>query len=972
LHHEGLNRNKYRRDHIPVWLQQMDHFTAFGGDDTVLFPGFEKFTSGSLNDAMKNGYQRPPHPFFERCEDLKAKQKRLEEGFAQRLLGLKRGLLEYLPEELAARKQKKNIQSFNDLLTTLHHALSDEGGEELAKSIRAKFTAALIDEFQDTDPIQYAIFRTIFHAPESILFLIGDPKQAIYGFRGADIFSYLEAARHAETRYTLGENWRTNPDLITAVNSVFTGMEYPFLYEEIPFYPAVPAKGGGPESLKLEGEPKEPLQLWFIDADTLAKPGKPIAKARAREVISRAVAAEISRLLGPGTVFVGDRPLRPNDIAVLARKNAETILIQKALSELNIPSVLYSLGNLFDSYEALEVERMLSSLVDVQDEKLLRGALATAMIGITGEELEHLIENESAWEQWIVRFNTYHSLWKERGFVVMFRHFLSELRVLPRVMSLPDGERRATNILHLLEVLHQASVERTSGMAGLVRWLSAQRNPKTPRLEEHQLRLESDEKAVKILTVHKSKGLEYPVVFSPFLWDGSRLSERAGPFTFHDDQEGMRLTVDLGSPEREKNVVAAERELLAENLRLLYVGLTRAKSRCYLVWGRIKDCETSAPAYLLHGPRSGGVEDAVAITGERVATLDHDDMVGELTMIQRRSRGTMRLAEIPLDAGRHFSPPQRQEQQLRRRKYSGIIDCSWQVTSFSALLSGSAFRGKRPDRDAICRSVDGTNRVIEEVSAGDDPAGVFAFPRGIRAGSCLHGILEHFDFQEEDVSFLQKMVADKLKEYGFEHMWEGAVCRMIRNVVSTPLDEHRKDLRLASISWRDRLNELEFYFPLRLITSKKLQDLFARFGGFKPATDFSEHLERLYFGQVKGFVKGFIDMVFRFEGRFYLVDWKSNFLGNRVDDYDEAGLAVVMNQEFYILQYHLYALALDQYLRARIKGYDYEEHFGGVYYIFLRGVDPARGSRYGIYRDKPAGELIAALSDNLLDRTKVQ
>jgi exodeoxyribonuclease V beta subunit len=255
---------------------------------------------------------------------------------------------------------------------------------------------------------------------------------------------------------------------------------------------------------------------------------------------------------------------------------------------------------------------------------------------------------------------------------------------------------------------------------------------------------------------------------------------------------------------------------------------------------------------------------------------------------------------------------------------------------------------------------------LEETILDQEPSGIFAFPKGARAGTLLHDIFEEIDFPEKDPSPLGKVVADKLRDYGFETHWQETVCEMIGKVLAAPLQPGENGLTLSNIGMKDRLSELEFYFPLRLISPKKLRRVFAEHAGPEMTGDFPSQIENLNFLPAQGFMKGFIDLIFQFEGRFYLADWKSNFLGSRVEDYGKKSLLREMKENFYFLQYHIYALALHQYLKNRLRDYDYDKHFGGVFYMFLRGVDPGRGPEFGIYRDRPGKALIEALSRELI------
>ncbi len=969
---EALSRIKYRKDRIPAWIRGMDDYVASGGNDLESFDHLTKFTSSELAGSVRKGCGPPVHPFFDLCEELIEKKKALEEVFDERLLGLKARLFGYLPRELAQRKREKNVQSFDDLLINLKHALEGGHGEALANAIRTQFKAALIDEFQDTDPIQYAIFKRVFENDKNVLFLIGDPKQAIYGFRGADVFAYIEASQDVKTRYTLAENWRSEPDLIAAVNTVFARAKRPFVYDEIRFQPAEPAAAENREMLTVDGEFESPLQLVLLNASKVTDSGKALAKKEARELICKSVAAEISRLLHLGRktrMLLGERPIGERDIAVLVRRNDEARQMQKALSALKIPSVLYSTANLFDSAEALEMERILTAMGQPKNERRLREALATDMMGVKGEALEDRPENEPLLEGWLAQFKDCHDLWRERGFVRMFRHFMSEAGVLSRLMAFPDGERRCTNVLHLIEVLQETSVERKLGMAGLLKWLSEQRDPSTPRLEEHQLRLESDENAVKLVTIHKSKGLEYPVVFCPFTWDGSRVRNSGSPFAFHNEHDNMRLTLDLGSKSKDENRRQAEKELLSENLRLLYVALTRARNRCYLVWGRFSEAETSAPAYILHQPTSAEAEKIMNATAERFGALRDEDVRRELEVVEDSAGRTIRLSEMDTEAGRQYSVPPGDKVELTRREFSGDMDRHWQILSFSSLASVSEqpYVADLADRDAI-KPADGNGRKASEgAGAGEEPS-IFSFPRGARAGTLLHDIFEHLDFTQEDSTPMRDLVTEKLKEYGFASLWQEMLCAMIRRVLSTPLDPDRIDFTLSHIHNKDRLNELEFYFPLRPFSPKRLKGILAKCNASDLPAGLPEFDGRLRFSPVKGFMKGFMDMVFQFQERFYLIDWKSNWLGDTAEDYGQDCLVRAMEDGLYTLQYSIYTVALDRYLSLRLPSYDYETHFGGVYYIFLRGVDPVRGPDFGIYRDKPSVALVKTLRENLIDR----
>jgi len=962
---EGLNRTKYPKSRIPLWITAMDHFTEAEGTDLLQTPFLKKFTKSEIGGAVRKDYTAPEHPFFSICEEYKARQDVLIEAYDRRLLALKRELYVYVHEELMTRKRARNIQSFDDLLLNLYAALTGARGDDLVRSVRSRFNAALIDEFQDTDPIQYAIFKRVFATGACPLFFIGDPKQAIYGFRGADIFTYMEAVGDVNKKYTLGKNWRSHPGLVTAINTIFSRRCEPFVYHEIPFDTVSPALTSTSE------QSGTPLRIWYMGASEAANTGRKISKTTAREIIPRAVAAEIARLLTPGREersMIDGRHLREGDIAVLVRRNREAHRVHAMLSEIGISSVLSNTGNLFASHEAHEMERVLRAIAEPRSERRMRTALATDMIGLKGEELEALMNDENTWERWLLAFRTYHDLWSTRGFIRMLRNLLSEEHVIVRLMSMPNGERRCTNVLHLAETLHETAVQRNFTITGLVKWLSQMRLSANPETEEHQLRLESDENAVKIVTIHKSKGLEYPVVFCPFTWDGSRVRNAGEPLRFHDEKKERVLTLDIGSHHMDESIVASERELLAENLRLLYVALTRAKERCYLVWGRFNEAETSAPAYLLHGRDEEKRENPVDVTAEQFNRLSDDDVYADLKNLMKGSSETIEVsavseaAEVPrMLSGQRFP-------KLSCRVFSTSIARDWRMSSFSSLVSGRMRDSEMADRDMI-RGGEPLAAVRMVLPSPDkDETTIFTFPRGARAGTVLHDIFEHLDFTWTPHE-IQRLADDRLEAFGFDRGWSETVCDMIRRVLSVEFATGDDNFALSRIPNKSRINELEFYYPLKTVSKEMLARIFGSFSGTSDVImEFPEHIERLQFAPLWGFMKGFIDMVFTVRGRYYIVDWKSNYLGGSVEEYGQGALMHAMNDNMYTLQYYLYTVALHQYLTVRHRSYNYDRHFGGVFYIFLRGVDPVRGSDFGIFKDRPPGELIDELCCAMIPR----
>ena len=931
--HKGLSRSaaNYRADVLETALDQLALFIDAGGP---LPAGFELFTNDKLNHpkSLKKNALAPEHELFDLCQTLWDADRRHADLRRARLLA---EALEYVRAELATRKEQQRVLAYDDLLSRLEFALMGEGGETLAERVASLFPAAMIDEFQDTDPLQYRIFRAIYgRSPEGGdgseargLFMIGDPKQAIYGFRGADIFTYM-AARHDadpdEGCFTLDTNWRSASPLVEGVNRLFAASGAPFLYDEIDFI-EVQASGKADERpLTVDGETPAPLTAWLLESND----GKPQPKNAARPRFAEAVAAEIARLLAlaaDGRAELEGRALRAGDLAVLVRDRFEAAEVRAQLSDAGVASVYISRDSVFQSEEAEALLRLIRAVAEPANPRVLRAALVTHLLGVDGVTLEAMgREGSGEWEAWLEAFHRYHRLWRDHGFMAMFQTLLHEQGVAHRLLALEGGERRLTNLLQLAELAQMEAGERF-GMEGLLHWLESTIDHPDGDAEEQQLRLESDEHLVQVVTIHKSKGLEYPVVFLPGLWAGRSTADDGKLFLFHEEEE-RRLCADLGDEGREAHLALARSERLAEELRLLYVALTRAKYRCCFGWGAVRGAADTALAWLLYPDGMDGVSDG--------------DLRGALEGL------AIEVTEPPRWPARLEEEGVRALSQGCARPFNGTIESRWLVTSYSGLVAGidhgDGLRHERPDHDAV-EAAEGT-----AAAARRDR---FSFPRGSQAGLFLHTLLEHLDFTADRADPQRaKEIGDQLERHGFERDWLSVMEEWLAGILDTPLGE----ATLGAISRVDRRDELAFHYPLATIEARGLNRLLDRFPGY-----FSEE-RALTFAPIEGMMKGFIDLVFRIGERYYLADYKSNHLGDGFAAYGDEALREAMAEHRYDLQYLIYTVALHRHLKRSVAGYDYQRHFGGVYYLFLRGLTP-RLPGNGVYHDRPALALVEAL-----------
>jgi exodeoxyribonuclease V beta subunit len=941
---KGLSRaaNAYKPEALDEAIAELEALLASDPPDYRLSPGFVLFTPEKLEESLKTalrkkGAEPPRHAFFEACQGL-------ADVVRCKALQLQIDAIRDCREALAARKRERGVIAFDDLLTGLGDALHAEGGEALAERIARRYPVALIDEFQDTDPEQYRIFGTIYRArADCALFMIGDPKQAIYSFRGADVFTYMRAKEDtdpANERFTLDRNWRSASRLVDAINAVFA-CHAPFVYRGHIDFQAVKAQGKADEApLRIDGCLPVPLQAWFVPRTEANTHQGCISKAWASEHLSAACAEEVVRLLAlgaEGRARIGDRALAPRDIAVLVRSRFEAEAIQSALRRRGVASVFYSRDSVFASEEAAELQRLLGAIAAPEHEGAVRAGLCTGLWGMGAQQLDALLHDEIEWEALLEAMQHYHRLWLLHGFMAMFRRVLHEQSIATRLLGLQDGERRLTNLLQLAELLQNASREH-QGIENLLRWLAEQIAGPDGDSEEQQLRLESDEALVKIVTIHKSKGLEYPVVLLPFLW-GARRAE--GPPLFHEETGARAAVLDL--ERAECHCALAEKERLAEDLRLAYVALTRAKYLCYFSWGHFRDAERSALAWLFHADED--VEDVEALA-ERCRSLSDEALRRPLEALAEKAPECLALAGLPEPTGAVYRAAVATGAPRAARTVQRRVRQDWAVASFTGLTSGRLEAAERPDYGSR-----GEDREEAATAAG---AGIFQFPRGAHAGSFLHQLFESIDFPNAQGETLESEVRRQLARHGFPARWQSVIQQLVGEVLDAVLDAGT-GLRLRDVTDARRLVELEFHYPIARLAPGPLNAALEGLGEYHAAGP------KLRFEPVAGVMRGFIDLVFEHEGRFYLVDYKSSYLGVRLDDYAPQALAEAVARHRYDLQYLLYTVALHRYLRRRIPGYRYARHFGGVYYLFLRGMRAAHGAASGVHFARPEESLVETL-----------
>ncbi len=829
-------------------------------------------------------------------------------------------------------KQRRHLLGFDDLLRKLSGVLSTEGPDgPLAKRIRSKFSAALIDEFQDTDETQFSIFSNAFAGCP--LFLIGDPKQSIYRFRGADIHAYLRASALAPSKYTLLENFRSSQAYVRAVETLFTRAPDPFLEpEETIGFPRVTAARAPVPPGGLGSDGRSALEWWWL-AGSLGTKGNFVSKEMANAFVFRDIAIEVVRLHGEGLPY--------KSVAVLVRKNNDALCVKRMLELAHIPTVLVGDADVFGSEETNELIRIATAIGSPSDSRSSRSAMATVLWGSDATEIAATLREDGEVLGMTVagQFAEARDVWRTRGVAAAFNLLFAHRNSVERLLALPDGERRLTNVRHVVELFHEAWALDGIQPENMAQWVGRECTVlNTP--DRRELRLETDNEAVQILTMHKAKGLQFDVVFCPSLWECYK--PQPGPlgvFPALAEADGQPV-LDLGSESNALRCAAQSREEKAESIRLAYVALTRAVHRCYVAWGDIgKDFSVdSALGHLLRAPDGTSSKEVL------------DELVAH-------SRGTMsvRMVEenvVPAVAeGEEIDEVTFDARPLNLALHQ--LE-TWSVSSFTALTAGSDGEAARDVSDPLIAPV------VQRSHAFSN--GFRAFPRGAQAGVALHDIFERLDFQRVVEPDVRDMVTRSLATHGLSGTAGVAeqrvedVTSMLRIVCNANIPNG--DFALSQVPVKAALREWGFDLSVRTQSARRISAALATHGSAH-AQIYAPLLRSLRDSVVSGYLTGFVDLAFEHDGRWWLVDWKSNHLGNDDADYAPDMLATAMMHAHYTLQYHLYCLALHRHLQVRQRGYDPAKHWGGVAYVFLRGVTGT--GEGGWFRDSPTPALLDAL-----------
>ncbi|HWK30421.1 MAG TPA: UvrD-helicase domain-containing protein [Solirubrobacter sp.] len=898
-------------------------------------------------------------------------------------------------KELEVRKRRAGLLTYDDLLTRLASALGEPG---VAERLQARYRVVLVDEFQDTDPVQWEIMRRAFGTGATTLVLIGDPKQAIYAFRGADVYAYLDAAQAASTRATLAVNWRSDEGLIRAYDALFGGAS---LGDEGIVYRDVRAAPMHRAPRLLDAPVGAPLRVRVLRREDVAlTPKRFAAGAAARQHIAKDLAADVVRLLSSGArierrdedgTVVGRQPVCPAHVAVLVRTNRNAALVREQLDAVGVPAVINGAGSVFGAPAALDWMRLLLALERPADPRRAHTAALTPFLGWSADRVAAAGDDE--WEDVHQKLHVWARVLRERGVAALLETVGASEGLPERVLTDTAGERRLTDLRHVGQLLHATD---QMGTAALVSWLRARIAAADAETgdEERSRRLESDDEAVQVLTIHRSKGLEFPIVYFPFLWEPGFIP-RGEPVAYHDPAAGhaRRVDVGLGGPGFEAHKRQFIVEQRGEDLRLMYVALTRACHQAVVWWAGSFESRHSALGRLLF---ARGADGTVAPFGAE--TPEDNDAIRRFMVLRDAAPGCVSLERSTLDGGgARWAGARGAPAALAAAELGRELDRDWRRTSYSD-ITALAHEGGRVASEPEERGLDDEPEDAVAPVATAPPADALPVllgegPGGTRFGTFVHRVFEAVDFAAPDLDAALSAAgaspdvatpATPARDLAAPREPASGVVAGLRAAIETPLGPLAGGRALRSFERRDRLDELGFELPLAggdapvgAVTPGAIAALLR---AFLPAGDaLHGYADRLadpdLRARVRGYLTGSIDLVLRVDDAFVVVDYKTNWLAAPGEalttwHYRPSALAAEMQRAHYGLQALLYVTALHRYLRWRVADYDPARHLGGVLYLFVRGMTGAAaplagGLPAGVFAWRPPADLVVALSDLL-------
>lgn len=937
-----------------------------------------------VSDLYLRWVQRGATPGFDPDEARRLGRKAVEDPASQLLPldapkdsgpDLRRRFAGAVREESRRRRLAARTLSYDDLLQRLAEALEPEASPARTV-VRRRWKVVLVDEFQDTDPVQWQILERAF-VDHATLVLVGDPKQAIYAFRGGDVATYLRAAERATQRRTLVVNHRSDAPLVAGVDAVLRGAALGD--PEIVVRPARAVHDG---SRLADPDHPHPFRLRVLTRHDAGVPeDKTVRIADARPGIAADVAADVATLLASGATYDpgdGPRPVRPGDVAVLVQRHADADLLHTAFAARGIAAVRGGGTDVLGSRAADDWLTLLSAMEAPHRSGLVRAAALGPFVGHTATEL--VAGGDQLTDTVAGRLRDLGDILRDQGAAGLVEALTGDAAVVERVLVREGGRRLLTDLEHVGHVLHLAARERGLGLVGLLRWLVDRRSDGAQAADRTR-RLDSDADAVQIVTTYVSKGLQYPVVYVPYLFD--RYVMDTPTLRLHD--EHGRRALDVGGsegPSWSRNRRQAEAELAGESLRLLYVAMTRAQSRLVMHWAPTWNAKNGA----LHRVLFREDPDVPEVPTTRGVPSDVDALARLRGWEQRGGptleRMVVRDVELPVGADAAAA--------LELRELRREVDLTWTRTSYTSLVRVDESRSVASE--AV---TSGPEDEVDVVTGGDEASQLGPSPwadlaGGAALGTLVHGVLEDVDVEAADLEAEVRVRIEEQQRRRPVAVDDAVLAGAIVGALRTPMGPLVDDRTLAETLSMRPFREMDFELPLAggdraTRDPGTLRDVADLMESVLPASDplrpFAPELRsRALQGRtLRGYLTGSIDLLLRMPGdRTLVVDHKTNRLESGdggLEAYAPDRLAEAMLHTTYPLQAMLYGVAQHRFLRWRLRGYDPDEHLAGVLYLFVRGMtgpDVPRsldGQPHGVFAWRPPTALTLGLSDLLDGRT---
>jgi len=846
-------------------------------------------------DILTYDFKKTELKYF---EDLKEIRDDLVDTFKKYINSKILTSLDEALDYLEQKKLQENIITFNDIVKNVYKSL--QKGEELADRYK-ELKVLLIDEFQDTDFLQTEIFNKVFK--NRSIFFIGDPKQSIYAFRGADLNAYFGATKDIkqENRFNLTTCFRSTKNLIENINLIFSKKNFFYddriKYQSVSYYPE--------NKTKIISNIDKDFEVYLLDCTSKSDLMEYIYKRVNFSLVNEKI--QIQNEI---------RGVRPEDIAIIVPTNSDAEDIRDYLSKKGIKSVLNTTKTVFETWEAFEMIKILEGLEDYKNPTKIKTALITSIFGRSVSEI-----NEDLIRVYAEKFSKYSLLLQRDGILPAFMKIFDDENSKEKILTKINGERVYTNYLHILELIQQEFLNENCTPEKIRKWLIKRRKGEVKGSEAYELRLESDENAVQIITIHRSKGLEFPIVIIPFFDYPKKADKQEKFYNFYYDFKNKSHILDFANSY--ENQLSED---IKEKARLFYVALTRAKCKCILF-----DYNRKNYKYI----------DTFLYDSQINTKVDHDEKKVKLEGLLKDQAF---ISDFVISTEKMNSNVEEADD-VSYKEFLGQIKSSYTISSYTNIVKSSYSES------------DDTVELAELFELEDDVEHLYdnevSLPAGAKTGSYIHKILEDISF-DWDYEQISKISVDYAKKYGFDEEVSVEASKLIFNLLNKEFNIDDKRFKFALLKSDMCIKEFEFYLRLKKpdIFLKSLQDVLKN----KGVDYFVEKLNQITLNEnILTFLRGFIDLVFEYKNKIYIVDWKSNFLGDVEEDYSLENILLEMGEHHYYLQMIIYQIAVYKFLEK--SGSKYE--LGDVFYIFLRGFNPDLGR--GFYRFSLSGDEIKQL-----------